>query len=188
MPGDRRDGTTDYGSVTEQPGIKVTVEARAMLHTRYAYAARFCDGKDVLEVGCGAGMGAGLLAKGARLMVGGDFSDSLLRQAHRHYRDRIPFVRLDAHCLPFGDASLDVVILFEAIYYLRSPTHFLRECFRVLRSGGTLLLCSVNKEWPGFNPSPFSRNYVSAKELRQLLIDNHFEAESYGAFPFAPAT
>jgi ubiquinone/menaquinone biosynthesis C-methylase UbiE len=178
----------DYSSVTEQPGIGITLEALAMLHARYTYAARLCEGKNVLEVGCGAGMGLGLLTKRARVVVAGDYSERLLRQALAHYRERVPLVRLDAHRLPFATSSFDVVLLFEAIYYLKNPEQFLRECYRVLRAAGTLLLCLPNKEWTAFHSSPLSTRYFSTGELRELLTRCRFEAEIYGAFAATPFT
>jgi len=178
----------DYTTVTEAPGVRITREALAMLYTCYVHAARFCEGKDVLEVACGVGLGLGYQAKRARTVVGGDCSEPLLRRAHQHYRGRVPLVRLDAHTLPFKDASFDVVILFEAIYYFLSPQECISECRRVLRREGLLLLCSANKEWSGFNPSPYSRYYLSATELRRLLLANDFDAEIYGAFSVSAAT
>ena len=180
----QRPGKTrpDYSVVTEIPGNRVTAEAVRMLHSRYAYAAGFCEGKDVLEVACGAGQGLGHLAKRARCIVGGDYTSSLLDLAQQHYAGRVPLVRFDAHSLPFRDQSFDVVLLFEAIYYLAHPQQFLAECRRVMRVGGTLLICSANSEWSGFNPSPFSTRYFSASDLQRLLSTNGFEAEVYGAF------
>jgi ubiquinone/menaquinone biosynthesis C-methylase UbiE len=115
--------------------------------------------------------------------VGGDYTERLLRLALQHYRDRIPLVCLDAHGLPFRDRSFDIVILFEAIYYLAEPDQFLAECRRVLRPPGVLLICTVNKEWSDFNPSPFSRRYFSSRELGQLLERHGFGVELFGAFP-----
>jgi len=40
--------------------------------------------------------------------------------------------------------------------------------------GGLLILCSANKDWPDFNPSPYSYKYFSAPELACLLTDNGF--------------
>lgn len=153
-----------------------------MLYTRYAFAAEFCRGKEVLELGCGAGMGLGYLAKRARRIVGGDYSERLLRSAQDSYESQVQLVRLDAHSLPFRDASFDIVLFFEAIYYLSRPRDFLLECRRVLRDTGTLLLCSANKEWSGFSPSALSHTYFSASELRQLLEENDFDAEIFRGF------
>jgi ubiquinone/menaquinone biosynthesis C-methylase UbiE len=159
-----------------------------MLYTRYAYAAHFGEGKNVLELACGAGVGLGFQAKRARTVVGGDLSEPLLRRAHQHYQGKVPLVQLDAHALPFKDASFDVVILFEAIYYLAKPQKCIDECRRVLRREGILLISSANKEWSGFNPSPYSTQYFSAHELHQLLVSNEFEAEIYGAFSVSAST
>jgi ubiquinone/menaquinone biosynthesis C-methylase UbiE len=173
----------DYSVVTEIPGLGATREQMSMLYTRYTTAAAFCEGKDVLEVACGAGLGLGYLARKARRIVGGDYTERLLRLAQRHYRGRIPLVRLDAHALPFRDRSFDVVILYEAIYYLTEPDRFLAECRRVLRVPGVVLICTVNKEWSDFNPSPFSVRYFSSQELIELLQRHGFAVELYGAFP-----
>ena len=168
----------DYTDVTEVPGLGATREQMSMLYTRYRTAQAFCEGKDVLEVACGAGLGLGYLARKARRVVGGDYTERLLRLARRHYGDQIPLIRLDAHALPFRDRSFDVVIL-----YLTEPDRFLAECRRVLRVPGVLLICTVNKEWSDFNPSPFSRRYFSSRELGQLLERHGFGVELFGAFP-----
>ncbi len=159
-----------------------------MLYTRYRFAARFCEGKDVLEVGCATGMGLGYLARHARSVVGGDYTESLLRKAQSHYRGRLPLLRLNAHALPFRDASFDAVILFEAIYYLARPREFFAECRRILHPDGLLLLCSVNQAWEGFQPSPFSTRYFSAGELSAMLLDGGFQAEIFSAFSADPAS
>ncbi len=173
---------TDYSLVSEIPGIRVTREAASMIFTRYTFACHFCKGKDVLELGCGAGIGLGYMARQARRLVAGDYTESMLRSARHSNRLSVPLVQLDAQRLPFKDSCFDVVLLFEAIYYLPRPKEFLRECHRVLRDTGTVLLCSANKEWAGFSPSALSHSYFSAFELRQLLAENQFDSEIYGAF------
>ncbi len=173
----------DYSGVTEVPGNQLTGEALSMMWTRYAYAASRSRGKDVLEIACGAGQGLGYLAASARLAVGGDYSHELLTVARSHYGARIPLVRFDAQALPFRGETFDVAILYEALYYLNDPDQFMRECRRVLRSGGILMLCTANREWLDFNPSPHSVRYLSAAELRQILTRHGFNAELQAAFP-----
>jgi ubiquinone/menaquinone biosynthesis C-methylase UbiE len=157
-----------------------------MLQTRYAFAAQYCSGNDVLEVGCGPGMGLGYVSRHANRVVGGDHSWELLSAAQRHYCGRMPLVRLDAHSLPFRAASFGAVVLFEAIYYLKLPEHFLEECKRVLRRPGIILICSANKERLEFHRSPQSHRYFSANELRALLTEKGFEANLFGAFSCSP--
>jgi SAM-dependent methyltransferase len=178
----------DYSAVSEAPGVRVTREAAAMLAHRYAYSGRLSEGKDVLELACGAGLGLGYLADRARRVVGGDYTVSMLRSAQRHYQGRVSLVQLDAHNLPFAAATFDVVLLLEAIYYLSNPRACIRECRRVMRPGGILLISTVNKEWKGFSPSGLSLNYLSARELREVLHAEGFDTEILGAFPDTPST
>jgi ubiquinone/menaquinone biosynthesis C-methylase UbiE len=175
----------DYSTVTEATGNRITREALSMLYTRYSFAANFCKGRDVLEIACGSGQGLGYLARKANRIIGGDYTDGLIKRAQQYYQGRVPILRLDAHALPFHARSFDVVILYEAIYYLEDPNEFLTECRRVLREKGIVLICTVNKEWSDFNPSPFSTRYFSASELAALMKNHQFDVELLGAFPIS---
>ncbi|MBK7875263.1 MAG: class I SAM-dependent methyltransferase [Planctomycetes bacterium] len=46
--------------------------------------------------------------------------------------------------LPFQDASFDVVVTMEGIEHFENQTGFLRECARVLKPGGKLILTTPN--------------------------------------------
>ena len=172
----------DYGTVTEIPGIGATREQLGRLNHRYEVASRYCRDRRVLEVACGAGLGLGYLAQTASRVVGGDYTGDLVRMAKDHYRGRIGLLRLDAHALPFQDASFDTVVLLEALYYLGEPDQFLQECRRLLSKDGVVVICTVNKDWSDFNPSPFSVKYYSAPELFALLERHGFKTELFGAF------
>jgi ubiquinone/menaquinone biosynthesis C-methylase UbiE len=176
----------EFADVTEVPGDRATREQITCMYHRYQTAAKYCRGAEVLEVACGAGQGLGLLSRYAKRVVGGDYSASLLRRAQQTFRSRAEILRLDAHALPFPDASFDVLILFEAIYYLAQPEVFVAECRRLLRPEGRLIICSVNSNWEGFNPSPLSRRYFGADELSSLLQSKQFTVELWGAFPTSP--
>ncbi|MHA1280586.1 MAG: class I SAM-dependent methyltransferase [Candidatus Helarchaeota archaeon] len=176
---------TNYSTVTEIPGSKVSNEQLLRMCHRYHFAAQFCKGKDALEAACGAGIGLGYLAKFAKRVVGGDIDQNLLKYGRKHYQGRknIEFQLFDAHRLPFKDRSFDVVLLYEAIYYLARPEKFVAEASRVLRENGLLIICTVNKDWLDFNPSPSSTRYFSASELFLLLNQKFSGIEIYGAFP-----
>jgi ubiquinone/menaquinone biosynthesis C-methylase UbiE len=151
--------------------------------TRYYWARSFCQNREVLELACGSGQGLGYIARAAKKMVGGDYSPPLLRVARNHYQGRIPLLRLDAQAIPFRDQSFDVVLLYEAIYYLPDREAFARECYRVLRPEGQLLLCTANKDLPDFNPSPHSFFYPNPPDFVHLLCPLGFQVECFADSP-----
>jgi ubiquinone/menaquinone biosynthesis C-methylase UbiE len=169
--------TQTYISVTETPDTKATAEQLERAYTRYHFALDYCRDKDVLEVACGCGHGLGYIARVAKSVLGGDIDEKNLEFARQTYREnkKIRIGLVDAQNLDFGNESFDVVILYEAIYYLAEPEEFIREAARVLRKGGRLILCSVNKEWGDFNPSPYSRKYFTAGEISAILGANGFQ-------------
>ncbi len=174
---------TDCVEVTELSGDGVSREQVERLCHRYYWAGQFCRGKDVLEAGCGAGQGLGYIASLARSVIGGDFSNDILQIARRHYGDRVALRGFDAQDMPFEDDSFDVVILFEAIYYLSSAGRFVEECKRVLRPGGKVLISSANKDLYDFNPSPHSHGCFGTKELFELFDSHGFSVECFGSTP-----
>ena len=110
----------DYTIVTELPGYKAPREQRERLLQRYHFAAQFCTDKDILEVACGGGQGLGYLAHTANRVVGTDIDENNLQFARDNYnqRENITVTPMDAEKLEFDDQKFDVVILYEAIYYL----------------------------------------------------------------------
>jgi len=175
----------DYLEVTEIAGDEVSQEQVDRLCQRYYWAGSYCRGKDVLEVACGTGPGLGYLAGMARSLRAGDLSDPILAIARKHYGSRIDLVRFDAQALPGANASLDVVLIFEALYYVPLAEQFVAECRRVLRPGGAVLIVTANKDLYDFNPSPHSVAYHGVVELDRLVSTHGFVPEFFGNTPVA---
>lgn len=175
----------DYTTITERPGGKILPIQLQRLYQRYKFATQYCQNKDVLEVACGSGSGLALLSRFARSVKGGDIEDGNLKVAQETYHDTpdIALFKLDAHHLTFDDNSFDVILLYEALYYLKEPACFLKESHRVLRDQGTVIICTANKDWPDFNPSPFSHKYFSVPELKDLFEAHGFSVHFFAAFP-----
>jgi len=53
-----------------------------------------------------------------------------------------PDVVADAQVLPFADGSIDRIRADSVLEHLAHPHHVIRECFRVLRPGGAMLLAT----------------------------------------------
>lgn len=173
----------DYVSVTEIAGDEVSNEQVQRICNRYYWAGGFCQDKEVLEVACGTGQGLGYLAKLARSLKAGDYSEKILKIAQRHFKNRIDLRQFDAQDMPFPDNSFDVVILFEAIYYIPDADKFVSECHRVLRSGGKVLIATANKDLYDFNPSPYTYKYYGTVELNRLFTNQGFSVELFGDTP-----
>jgi SAM-dependent methyltransferase len=175
--------SVDYAPITELPGVLADREQIERIYQRYALAADAARGVDVLEVGCGGGMGLGYVGKRARRVVGGDRTFGNLYAARRHYGASPGVAQLDAEALPFASSTFDLVLLFEVLYYLGDPVRFLNECKRILRRPGKLLISTVNKDWQDFNPSAYSVRYYSAEDLRVLLVQEGFAVDLRTGFP-----
>ncbi len=178
------DRIPEFHKITEVPLDMATEDQFSMLYTRYSLAARYGAGKDVLEVACGTGLGLGMVARDARRVLAGDIDQQNYTTARETYRDnpKIEVRGFAAEAIPSPPASFDMVILFEALYYLRSADVFFREAKRILRPGGLLLISSVNCRWSGFNPSPFSTRYHDAAEIAEALTGLGFGVSMYGGF------
>lgn len=178
----------DFTTITELPETRASADQCAILYTRYHLARQFClESKVVLEVGCGSGIGLGYLARTARQVVGGDVDSNncrLARNANLN-NNKISICQMDGHRLPLTDSCVDLIILFEALYYFHDPAAFLRESRRVLRPDGILLISSVNSQWSGFNPSPFSTRYLRASELFSEMTRHGFRTRILTGFPAA---
>lgn len=172
--------TAEFVDVTEIEGQRISAEQLYRTAHRYHWAALEAAGKDVLEVACGAGQGLGLLMRSAQCVTAGDVSPEVLNAAAKTYGDRLPLSIFGAEALPFADHSFDVVLLFEALYYVSSADRFFQEAKRVLRADGVLLIVTANKDLYDFTPSPLSRRYLGVLELRDELSRHGFEASFAG--------
>lgn len=173
----------DFLSVTELAGDDVTQEQVERLCNRYYWAGTYCEGKDVLEAACGTGQGLGYLAKRAKSLSAGDYTADMLKIAKEHYGSRIELKQFDAQAMPYPDNSMDIILLFEAIYYLPSAEKFVSECRRVLRKSGKVLIATANKDLYDFNPSPYSHTYYGVVELNELFSKQGFSVECFGNTP-----
>jgi ArsR family transcriptional regulator len=128
---------------------------------------------DVLDVGCGDGTVASVLAPYSQTLTCIDNDERAVQAAserlasHPHARARVA----DVHALPFEDASFDDVLLFHTLTYAEHPAQALAECARVLRPGGrVVLLCLDRHEEHDINVAyGLLHPGFSARELRGLL-------------------
>jgi 2-polyprenyl-3-methyl-5-hydroxy-6-metoxy-1,4-benzoquinol methylase len=115
--------------------------ARRRLNVISALLAQPLAGLRVLDVGCSRG---NFLAAGRQLgchMEGVEPAANIAAAARA--QGLIVHTGLLAD-LKLADAAFDAITLFEVIEHLKEPLPLLRECHRVLRPGGILLLSTGN--------------------------------------------
>ena len=99
-------------------------------------------GERVLDVGCGTGFATEGLLDRTAAVHGIDQSVHQLEQAWAKLgkHDPVSFYLGDAERLPFADDAFDVVWSSGSIEYWPDPVETLRECRRVARPGGRVLV------------------------------------------------
>jgi ubiquinone/menaquinone biosynthesis C-methylase UbiE len=98
-------------------------------------------GGNALEIGCGRGVGVGLILDRfeAKSVDAFDLDPRMVALARRRLRRREPRVRLwigDAAAIPAPDAAYDAVFEFGALHHVPNWPAALSEVHRVLKPGG----------------------------------------------------
>lgn len=99
-------------------------------------------GAKILDLGCGTGRFTIPMATKLRFSVtGADSSREMLAKAkEKEGADFVTWDYQDAEYLTYRDDSFDVVFASHLLHHVDSPLRALKECKRVLRSSGAMLV------------------------------------------------
>jgi SAM-dependent methyltransferase len=140
-------------------------------------------GRDVLDVGCGAGVEVVRFARGGARVVGIDLAEraaALTRENARQQDVAASVAVADGEALPFRDGSMDFVYAHGVAQYTGSDRRLIGECQRVLRPGGLAMfqvyhrrswlhvLSKVMKVPLEHEDAPVLKRYTIA-EFREML-------------------
>ncbi len=105
------------------------------------------NGKKILDIGCGFGGPSCALVEqhGAEHVIAIDIEEPLIQKARkrasaRNLEGRIDFRVVSPGQLPFDDRSFDLIFSKEAFIHVEDKSALFRECYRVLREGGWIVL------------------------------------------------
>ena len=150
-------------------------------------------GLDALDLGCGHGMAAVVMARQGARVTALDLSSGYLEEAERRAaanRVAVSFVQGDAERLPFADGSFDRLWGNAVLHHL-DIAQAGREVLRVLRPGGLAVFCEPWGENPilelarRYLPYPGKERTRDERPLRSADLEElrgvagHVEAEGY---------
>ena len=165
-------------------GAKTAREAQEQLVRELVSRSPDVRGKRVLDAGCGLGGPAMLLASEYGALVEGiNIVERQVRWSRRFIHgngqeDRIRVHVASAMDVPFRNAWFDIVFCLEAAHCFVDKPRFLRECYRTLRPGGTLLLADITgtTHLPLVNWQPaLGLNLITGADWEKLLAAAGFE-------------
>lgn len=138
--------------------------------------AAFPSARTGVEVGCGTGHFTRWLNTRLSPVVGLERSPGMLGVA-RWIDARLPVIQSDAHCLPFGDRSVDLVLFVTSLEFLDDADQALAEAVRVARQGLVLIVLNrwsaggLSRRWGAQSRKPIlsqARDYT-LPELRTAV-------------------
>ncbi|MEE8556833.1 MAG: methyltransferase domain-containing protein [Myxococcota bacterium] len=152
-----------------------------------AQRARFLDaldlrpGERVLDVGVGPGLLAHSMAKivgESGRVAGVDLSKPMLAMTSARCSEQpwTEFLESDAAKLPFPDEQFDAVVSTQVYEYVTEIESALSEAFRVLRSGGRILILDTDWDSVVWNTSDRDRMRRVLDVWDQHLHDSHLPA------------
>ena len=137
------------------------------------------QGSLIVDVGCGTGRFSEPLAErfSARVL-GVDPSEQMLAVAREKTRsDRVEFRRSTAKSLPFAPATADMVFMSMVFHHLQDAGAAVRECRRILRSGGHVCLRTITRD--GDFPHRHFFPVIEAEFPARLRVEGVFAAAGF---------
>ena len=136
----------------------------------------------VLDIGCGGGRTVGKLAALATQgkVYGVDYSEESVTASRRTNANWIALGRVEIRHgsvsqLPFPDSMFDLVTAVETHFWWPNLPGDMREVFRVLKPGGTLILIAEIYRGANTMAAKLAEKYASRTGLALLSVDEHRE-------------
>ncbi len=137
--------------------------------------ADLTPGGVAVDLGCGDGLYAHLLAMRGATVIGLDPEPAAIEQAHQatgvqKYPNVSPrFVQIAGGPLPLPDGSAQSVFMFDVIEHLPNPTPVLREAARLVKRGGHLIISTPAWQYGGSSdPTYHIVEYTTSQLERQI--------------------
>jgi arsenite methyltransferase len=151
-----------YELISGQPFTRNGIRPGGLDLTRHAIArAQLAPGSEVLDIGCGTGVTVEHLIREHEIKAIGIDASSVLVDRGRVRDKMLPLVLGSAEELPFANEAFDAVLSECAVSLVQHRYGLLEECFRVLKSPGTIILTDI-----------YARNPAQLAKLRELPVQS----------------
>jgi SAM-dependent methyltransferase len=143
----------------------------------------------VLELGCGSGLFTRAIAACCAHLIAADIEPQYLAETKAKSAGvtNLEYLRSDAAILPLESDSVDVIVLISTLPEVPDPVRALRECLRVLKPQGRIVVSEELFEPEYVSPAVIER-WASEAGLKRVKQDgdfwvyfSHFEPASENA-------
>ncbi len=150
-------------------GVDTPVELVQTHLSRYVWSLRFCEGKDVLDVGSGTGYGTWLISTRAKTVIGVDQCAEAVAEAQSNFSGHFL-------CLKMEDVDLedtcDVVTCFEVLEHLKNLDEGMAKIANFLKAAGVALI-----SLPLHQPSEFHHKRDFGYHQWKALLLQYFDVD-----------
>lgn len=122
---------------------------------------------NVLDIGCGGGEVMKIFSDNGYKNVFGFDIDNYVK--YDEIKGRVTTGDLNFEKIPFEDGYFNLITCFQVMEHLENPFHFERECARLLRPGGYLILSTPSGKSIWSRLSYLITNNITGYDL----INNH---------------
>ncbi|WP_193310624.1 bifunctional 2-polyprenyl-6-hydroxyphenol methylase/3-demethylubiquinol 3-O-methyltransferase UbiG [Halorubrum halophilum] len=180
---DRHDSLVGPKRNTLYPGIDV----RATHYNRYVFARSESlprkSTPSVLDVACGTGYGYSIFNKANQTInyISGDISSRALQYA-RKYHTGASYTQVSAEELPYQMNEFDIIVGFETLEHLSSPTKYLEEIKRISKPTAEIFLSVPYNQDLDIRSESDVKSYPHLHKFKmggfKETLEEHFNAES----------
>lgn len=136
------------------------------------------DGDTVLDLAAGTGTSSAALARAGARVVAADFSLGMMTEGRRRGAP-VPFVGADAQHLPFLDDSFDAAVISFGLRNVHEPRMGLQEMVRVVRPGGTVVVCEFSTPTNPLFRTVYERYLLRALPAAARGLSSNSDAYDY---------
>lgn len=140
---------TQHKYSTNDPGVRAQF-GHELLKAE-AYYKKYVDfvranipdkNANLLEIGCGSGWSTMMFKNAGLNVIGMDLHAGPLEAAT--VDSSLKYLQGDSQKIPFPDGQFDAVTMHDVLEHVPHPSLALEECFRVIKSGGRIIIVGPN--------------------------------------------